>query len=390
MRHATGLLCLGLATAVLWPAAPAYADGIRDQQWYLGSLNVTDAQARSRGQGMVVAVIDTGVDGSHQDLAASLLPPVTVDGSTDTGRFDPDGHGTGLAGLISAQGHGANREHGVVGIAPGAKVLPVVFRAGARPDETGRAVEADQLAAGIDLAVRRGAKVICVGYSVDGSQNLRDAVAAANRAGAIVVAADGNRSSEAFPPFPAAYDGVLAAVPLGKDGRLLVTSASGRRLGFGVPGEEIMTTNAGGEYRVDAGDASAGILAAAVALVWAAYPNLSAEEIVHRLAATAGDLGARGPDADYGQGKLDLVAALSRDVAPLRTAAPSPSPSPSSPAPSPSASPAVAAPVAPRGLGGWLLMLPLVAVVGVLAAIALRAERATPVAPTNPTLDPKV
>jgi subtilisin family serine protease len=176
MRHATGLLCLGLATAVLWPAAPAYADGIRDQQWYLGALNVTDAQARSRGQGMVVAVIDTGVDGSHQDLAASLLPPVTVDGSTDTGRFDPDGHGTGLAGLISAQGHGANREHGVVGIAPGAKVLPVVFRAGARPDETGRAVGADQLAAGIDLAVRRGAKVICVGYSVDGMLHVYAAV----------------------------------------------------------------------------------------------------------------------------------------------------------------------------------------------------------------------
>jgi hypothetical protein len=312
--------------------------------------------------------------------------------------FDPDGHGTALAGIIAAQGHGANRENGVVGIAPGAKVLPVVFRAGTGTGtgtgtgETGKAVDADQLAAGIDVAVRRGAKVICVGYSVAGNTNLRDAVAAANRAGAIVVAADGNRDSETFPPFPAAYDGVLAAVPLGADGRLLVTSASGRRLGFGVPGENIMTTNTGGGYRVDAGSAAPAILAAAVALVRAGHPDLPADELVHRLAATAVDAGPSGPDADYGQGKLDLVAALTAEVKPLHTAAPSPSPTRAAPSPSPSASAGAAAatPVAPRGLGGWLLMLPLVAVVGVLLGIAIRAERVAPLVSTNRTLDPKV
>src|SRR5262249_28323063 len=145
-------------------------------------------------------------------------------------------------------------------------------------------------------------------------------------------------------------------------------------------------------YRTDAGSASAGILAAAVALVRAAYPDLPADELVHRLAATAVDAGAQGPDSEYGQGRLDLVAALTREVKPLPPAAPSPSPSRVNPTPSASASPtpAVAAPVAPRGLGGWLLILPLVAVVGVLAAIAIRAERLTPVGSTNRTLDPKV
>src|SRR5689334_14127401 len=112
MRPAFGLLCLGLAAAVLLPAAPAYADGIRDDQWYLGALNVADAQARTRGEGVVVAVVDTGVDAAHQDLVSSLLPPVMIDG-TDAARFDPDGHGTALAGLIAGQGHGANRENGV-------------------------------------------------------------------------------------------------------------------------------------------------------------------------------------------------------------------------------------------------------------------------------------
>jgi hypothetical protein len=166
-------------------------------------------------------------------------------------------------------------------------------------------------------------------------------------------------------------------VPLGRDGTVLVSSTSGRKLGFGVPGEDIMTTNTGDGYRVDAGSASPGILAGAVALVRSAYPSLPAEEIVHRLAATAVDAGTRGLDAEYGQGRLDLVGALTREVKPLRTALPAPSSSaaanPSSAAPGAPA----ATPVQPRGAAGWLLALPLVAVLGVLVAIAVRAERTT-------------
>ena len=87
-------------------------------------------------------------------------------------------------------------------------------------------VAAAQLAAGIDLAVKEGAKVICVGYTVRGNDRLRQAVQAANRAGAIVVAADGNRAGETLAPFPASYEGVLSAIPLGRDGTVLVSSTS--------------------------------------------------------------------------------------------------------------------------------------------------------------------
>jgi hypothetical protein len=391
--------------AVGWSASPAYADGIRDQEWHLDFIHAGDAQQHTRGAGVIVAVVDRGVDGDHVDLAASVLPPVAVDGNTDAARFDPDGHGTALAGLIAGRGHTAggsgepDGSDGVLGVAPDAKVLPVVISNARSPEPSasasasasatpgtgtdGTQVDADQLADGIDLAVKQGATVICVGYSVAGDGRLEASVAAALRAGAIVVAADGNRAGEQPQPDPAGYAGVLAAVPVGRDGGVTVSSPSGRRLGIAVPGEDIMTTNAGGGYRVDAGSASPGILAGAVALVRAAHPDLPAEEIVHRITATAVDLDQPGPDAETGYGRLDLVAAVTRSVPLLHPATPSAAPSISR-----SAAPAAAAPLKPRGPWSWLLALPLLAVLGVLVVIALRAERR--IVPTNPDSEPEV
>jgi subtilisin family serine protease len=367
-------LVAGVVLALV-PVSPAYADGIRDDQWHLQYLRVSEANETTRGEGVTVAIVDNGVDRNHPDLTASVLQAVYTNGSP-TPLGDPDGHGTALAGLIAGQGHGANRQNGVLGIAPAADILPVVLGSPATPDPTGaRTVTPDQLAEGIEVATLRGAKVIVVGYSVGGSERLQQAVRQARAADAIIVAADGNRAGEAFEPYPAAYDGVLAAVPLSRAGDVLVPSDSGRRLGFGVPGEEIMTTNSGGGYRVDAGSAAVGALAAVVALLRSAYPKLPADEIVHRLSVTAVDAGADGVDPQFGVGRVDLVPALTR-VIPL---AHPPSPSPV-PTPSATGSAAVAAPVAgpvparSRGSLGWLLSLPLVAFIGALLWYALRAE----------------
>jgi subtilisin family serine protease len=367
-------LVVGVVLALV-PVSPAFADGIRDDQWHLQYLRVSEANEKTRGEGVTVAIVDNGVDRNHVDLTASVLPAIYTNGAL-TAPGDPDGHGTALAGLIAGQGHGANRQNGVLGIAPGADILPVVLGSPATADPTGaRTVTPDQLAEGIELATVRGAKVIVVGYSVGGSERLAQAVREAQAADAIIVASDGNRAGEAFEPYPAAYDGVLAAVPLSHAGDVLVPSDSGRRLGFGVPGEEIMTTNTGGGYRVDAGSAAAGELAAVVALVRAAYPRLPAEEIVHRLSVTAVDAGSTGVDPVFGVGRIDLVPALTR-VIPLKNP-----PKPSAvPSPSVTASASVAAPVGgpaaarSRGRLGWLLSLPLIAFIGVLLWYALRAE----------------
>lgn len=367
-------LVVGVVLALV-PVSPAFADGIRDDQWHLQYLRVTEANEKSRGEGVTVAIVDNGVDRNHVDLAASVLQPIYTNGVL-TAQGDPDGHGTALAGLIAGQGHGANRQNGVLGIAPAADILPVVLGSPATPDPTGaRTVTADQLAEGIELATLRGAKVIVVGYSVGGSERLAQAVREARAADAVIVAADGNRAGEAFEPYPAAYDGVLAAVPLSHAGEVLVGSDSGRRLGFGVPGEEIMTTNTGGGYRVDAGSAAAGELAAVVALVRSAYPRLPADEVVHRLSVTAVDAGAKGVDPEFGVGRVDLVPALTRVIPLAHPPSPSAVPSPSVAASASVAAP-VAGPVAARSRGrlGWLLSLPLIAFIGVLLWYALRAE----------------
>ncbi|WP_432985844.1 S8 family peptidase [Dactylosporangium sp. CA-233914] len=372
MKQRLAAVALGLVAAIgpaLLPADPARADVIRDDEWHLRYLNVTEANQHTRGEGVTVAVVDRGVDRAHQDLAGAVLDPVYVTQPAEPApEIDPDGHGTALAGLIAGQGHGAGRADGVIGIAPAAKVMPVVIDTPA-----GQAPSPDEIAAGIELAVAQRAAVIVVGYSVAGSERLLKAVRAARDAGALVVAADGDQPGSAFEPYPAAYDGVLAAIPLSRAGDVLVPSSSGRRLGLGVPGVQVMTTNNGNRYRIDDGSASPGVLGGAVALLRSAYPQAKPDEIVRRLRLSAVDAGERGPDPQNGLGRLDLVQALTRRL---------PAPTPSAPAGSasvgvsPSATP-VAAPAVPRSRGpyGWLLGLPLLAVIAGVGAYAGLAER---------------
>src|SRR5262249_48452583 len=126
------LAVLTLLVTVVAPTSSVWADGIRDQQWHLGFLRVAEAHRYSQGAGVVVAVVDTGVDATHPDLTGSILPGADVrPGASGNGQTDTDGHGTAMAGLIVAHGHGPGNSAGVLGLAPQAKVLPV--RQGFRP-----------------------------------------------------------------------------------------------------------------------------------------------------------------------------------------------------------------------------------------------------------------
>src|SRR5918997_1203607 len=136
--------------AVLVPA-PARADSVRNEQWQLGALNAVTAWQHSTGRGVTVAILDSGVDASHPDLAGQVLPGIDlVDGSTD-GRVDPVGHGTTVAALIA----GKQDTDGVVGIAPDAKILPVRVL-----DKQNRYEDASVVAKGLRWAVDRGATVV--------------------------------------------------------------------------------------------------------------------------------------------------------------------------------------------------------------------------------------
>lgn len=377
---APALAVAAAAVAAMIAAPPAFADSVRDAEWHLRYLHVEEAQQHANGDGIVVAVLDSGVDATHPDLTGSVLPGLSAVGSDELARFDADGRGTALAGLIVAHGHGTGNADGVVGLAPRAKVLPIVVTGGIATGEPSTptrpaADDPDAIARGIQLAVRNGAKVICIGRSVPASGALHDAVDAARRSDAVVVAADANnRAGEEFGPYPAGYDGVLAAAPMNRDLTVTVASKSGRALALAVPGVDVVTTNTGDGYRIDAGAVAAGILAGAVALVRSAYPGLPADEILHRLTATAVDAGPAGHDDMYGDGTLDLLAALTKAVPPLHGPSSPPTPAPTK---SPSATPAATPAGRPRGPLGWLVVLPLLGVIGGLGWYAWRAEKAT-------------
>lgn len=354
---AAGLL-LGLVVAV-----PAHADGVRNQQWYLSSMDLAAVHAINRGTGVTVAIIDSGVDATHPDLVGNVLP-----GTETAGTRDVDGRGTALASLVAAHGHGANNGDGLIGMAPGASILPVAFAP--RPGEVG---DSAALAAGVDTAVSKGAKVICIGRGVAPSVQLRESVESALASDVAVVAADGDVPGGSFSPWPSSIVGVLTSIALDKSGNVLVVPASRQTSGIGVPGTDMISATAGGGYRVQTGATGVGLLCGAVALVRAQFPSLSADEAVNLLRSTATDKGSKGPDSTYGAGVLNLKAALSVAVTP---ASPSAAPTVRAPGGVPEAGGPVRAAWVPLGDSHdwkrWLVVLPLIGFVVALGAYAMR------------------
>jgi subtilisin family serine protease len=327
-------------------------------------MDLAAVHAINRGTGVTVAVIDSGVDASHPDLTGNVQS-----GTETAGTRDSDGRGTALASLIAGHGHGAGNADGVLGVAPGASILPIAFAP--RAGEIG---DSAALAAGVDTAVSKGAKVICIGRGVAPSVRLREAVEGALAADVAVVAADGDVAGGSFSPWPSSIVGVLTSIALDRSGNVLVVAASRQTSGLGVPGVDMISATSGGGYRVQTGATGVGLLCGAVALVRSQFPTFSADQAVNLLRTTATDKGTKGPDSTYGAGVLNLKAALSVPV---------PSTSPS----------ALHSPPAPGGIQNgdstghkaagipltdsrdwrrWLVVLPLLGFVVALGAFAMR------------------
>ncbi|HEY6593280.1 MAG TPA: S8 family serine peptidase [Asanoa sp.] len=319
----------------------------------------------AQGSGVTVAVIDTGVD-QHPDLRGNLLPgTVTLPDGDGDGRQDSQGHGTGMAGLIAAHGHGIGS--GALGVAPRARILPIASVPAVAQGDS------DFVAAGIEWAKAHGADVISISASGGPSARLREAVQAALAADIVVVAGVGNRPTASAVQFPAFYPGVVAVGATDRKGKLAAISATGRGVVITAPGVDITSTGLNGGYRKGTGTSdSTAIVAGAVALIRSKYPDLSAKEVVHRLEATAIDKGPRGLDDQYGYGILNLVGALTADVPPLT---PSPNDGPTA-----DASPSVGVATGPSAGSGFVLtmtvvILVVIAAVGAFFAIRSRARR---------------
>jgi type VII secretion-associated serine protease mycosin len=301
----------------------AAADTIRDAQWYLGFLHVDEAHRYSEGAGITVAVVDSGVDGTHPDLAGNVLPGAAtyLDANGD-GRTDTYGHGTRMAGIIAAHGHAAGGATGILGVAPKAAILPI---------RAGEGLLAPGIARGVDWATDHGAKVISISLAGPIDNTTEQAVEKAIAHDVVVVAGVGNLPRDTHVMYPAAYPGVVAVAGVDEKGNHASFSVTGHEVMLAAPGANIVTTGLNHGYGTSSGTSdSTAIVAATAALIRARFPSLSATEVIHRLTATATDKGPPGRDDEYGYGVVNLVAALTADMPPLE-ATPSPATADSSP-----------------------------------------------------------
>ncbi len=279
----------------------------------------------SAGAGVTVAVLDSGVDASHLQLAGRVLPGTSfVPETPPVGSIDCVPFGTAVASIIAAQPVGGV---GFFGLAPFASIMPVRVsdRIHTNPDD--EPLPVGVLARGIDYAVDSGADVLAISavdYRPD--QALEDAVSRAVAAGVIVVAGAGDGHDEGrdglrltpFIPYPAGYDGVIGVGSVGSDGARSQTSQIGPYVDLVAPGLEVVAAAFGGHDSYNGTGIAVGFVAAAAALMLGQpgsdLRQLSGAELVEavsrRLFGTAQGTVGGTPSFAYGNGLVDPYRAM--------------------------------------------------------------------------------
>jgi subtilisin family serine protease len=284
-------------------------DPRQDQQWGLNALQADTVWAAGDASGQVVAVIDTGVDASHPDLAGVVRVGRDFVQTGDA-RYDPNGHGTHVAGVVAAVG---GNGIGGAGLAQGAQILPVRVM-----DSTGSGYDSDA-ARGLVWAADHGATVANMSLGgPDRSAVLDSAISYALGKGVTIVAAAGNAGLDGDPTlWPAADPGVIAVGAVDAYGVRPGWSSTGSHLAVVAPGVSILSTVPGGGYQSWSGTSMAAPFVSAAAALLKHRSVLGPAAVRTQLMATAVDLGPLGFDPQYGAGRIDLVAAEGLSLLPV-------------------------------------------------------------------------
>ncbi|MCK5405638.1 MAG: S8 family serine peptidase, partial [Desulfobulbaceae bacterium] len=293
-------------------------------QWHLTRIGLEEAWDATAGGGVVVAVVDTGVRQSLEDLAGTAFMSGYDFVNDDYDPTDDQGHGSHVAGTIAQT---TNNNLGVAGVAYNSTIMPVKVL-----DKRGSGTY-DDVANGIDYAVTNRADVI--NLSLGGSSSLdilEDAVNDAWEAGVVVVCAAGNEnSSESF--YPAAYANAISVTATGGNDALASYSNYGDTVDIAAPGGDIgdyngddyndrilqntFVRNKTGYYFFAGTSMASPHVAGVAALIKAVNPSLTNIDIRGILEDTAEDLGAERWDSSFGYGLVDAAAAVAAALASL-------------------------------------------------------------------------
>jgi subtilisin family serine protease len=278
-------------------------------------------QFGAHGAGVVVAVVDSGVNASDPDLAGSLVPGADFSQSqpldnpgTDTSDMDTkETHGTGIASMIASHGHveattNGQPTAGLIGLADGAKIMPI--KVGDGPSDQDQAI-----ANGIMWAARHHARVINISIgSNEMGDVVRQAINQADADNSIVVAAAGNNGAQGNPTtYPAAFSGLIAVSGISKDGTFWPESEYGSNIDIAGPAQDVPAYVNGSYDFTEGTSGAAAYVSAEAALVIGAHPSWTAGQVIRAMLSTAtpGPGQTQGQRSDqFGYGIMNPYAAL--------------------------------------------------------------------------------
>ncbi|GAA3199006.1 S8 family serine peptidase [Actinocorallia longicatena] len=311
---------------LLWSGGPAAADAVRDkQQPVLNGLNVPAAWAMTRGAGVTVAVLDSGVDPAQPDLAGSVVEgPDLTEGANPPGVAPQRLHGTNMASIIAGHGHGPGGADGVMGVAPEARILALrVILENSEPGFTTYNTDKRYdrvIADGIRYAADHGAQIInmSLGKPIP-TREERQAIAHAVAKGVVVVAAAGNegasktakKNGNAPYSFPASFPGVISVAAVDSEHRHAGFSNENSAVVVSAPGVDIVGAGPGDSYWIGDGTSPATAFVSGVAaLIRARHPSLAPALVTQAIITSAAHRPASGYSLAVGFGEVDAAAAL--------------------------------------------------------------------------------
>ena len=304
------------------------SDPYYQHQWALRVLNAESAWTKATGNGVIVAVSDTPIDGQHPDLMGQFVtgydPASDTEIPPDTDYEDPnnsgDDHGTHVAGIIAAK---KDNNEGVVGLAYNAKIMSIVIFKAIPGSMYSYYYVGDEFAAkGIIWAVDHGAKAINASWGGWGySQTLKEAVDYALEHNVAFVAAAGNDTTDQNLHYPSAYPGVIAVGASNARDDIASFSSKGEYLSVSAPGENVLSCIPRGSAEADGvygkpyaywGGTSMATpyVSALIALLFEKYPDATVYQIRKLIENTAKDIEDPGYDTKSGYGRIDPVSAL--------------------------------------------------------------------------------